>query len=423
MTSIKEWFGSSIRPISWHFLQCGVIGMSPAENEAFTNFLLQKVAEYEALGYRPTAFKKMLSSQGGEETVRQLLSKDRLTEGFSRLWELNRLDLSVEALIVESPWRPFFDNALLLKAEKLLKQSNYDFKPLTTLNSSSTLSLTKESLELAPSHQQASYPPKLPKQQPNTMSFSAFCASLGAPLANRADRWCSYSAKRRLGIFNIWADRLKGSRYLLWDDATLSTDKRIGAKELGRILTEIMAAGHVAYGILSEAKDIDASTRTRGRFDEQQLLLLRLEKEGANIVAHVQGIVPAASVANNRPEAARPFDSAIDDLDAPPAGQNVPERISHRGGTGYRRDMAVRRYVIQRSKGACEHCGKLGFELPDGSFYVEAHHIIALSEQGPDTVSNVIALCPDHHRQAHYGKNAEALEQAFIKKLQSLGKY
>lgn len=40
--------------------------------------------------------------------------------------------------------------------------------------------------------------------------------------------------------------------------------------------------------------------------------------------------------------------------------------------------------------------------------------------RGPDTVANVIALCADHHRQAHYGKDSEALEAAFLDKLRTL---
>ena len=51
--------------------------------------------------------------------------------------------------------------------------------------------------------------------------------------------------------------------------------------------------------------------------------------------------------------------------------------------------------------------------MTNGERYIEAHHIIALSNQGKDTVDNVIALCPEHHRQAHYGHEAEDLEVKF----------
>jgi 5-methylcytosine-specific restriction protein A len=58
--------------------------------------------------------------------------------------------------------------------------------------------------------------------------------------------------------------------------------------------------------------------------------------------------------------------------------------------------------------------------MNDGSLYVEAHHVIALSAAGPDTVENVIALCPSHHREAHYGKQADLLERKFILRLKEL---
>ena len=35
-------------------------------------------------------------------------------------------------------------------------------------------------------------------------------------------------------------------------------------------------------------------------------------------------------------------------------------------------------------------------------------------------MSNVIALCANHHREAHYGENAEALEMDFINVLRNL---
>ncbi|MGH8672363.1 MAG: HNH endonuclease, partial [Burkholderiales bacterium] len=31
------------------------------------------------------------------------------------------------------------------------------------------------------------------------------------------------------------------------------------------------------------------------------------------------------------------------------------------------------------------------------------HHVAALSEGGADTDDNVVALCPNHHREAHHG--------------------
>jgi 5-methylcytosine-specific restriction endonuclease McrA len=57
---------------------------------------------------------------------------------------------------------------------------------------------------------------------------------------------------------------------------------------------------------------------------------------------------------------------------------------------------------------------KVGKMSGDDSRYLEAHHIIALAKQGPDTVENVIALCSSDHREAHYGKKRIAMENEML---------
>ncbi len=205
---------------------------------------------------------------------------------------------------------------------------------------------------------------------------------------------------RGIAVFTIWADRLHGDRYPLWDDARRSDDTRAGARELKQVIQAVMSAGHKAYGIRSEARILGAATRERGYFDEDQLLVLGLENDGANVIAKVLGTVPAIDVAGGRLGPLAVFESAIDDLGSPPPGNFAPERRASHGGTGYRRDPEVRDFVIRRAKGVCEYCGSAGFKMADGSPYLEAHHVIALSALGPDTVNNVIALCPSHHREA-----------------------
>jgi 5-methylcytosine-specific restriction protein A len=65
--------------------------------------------------------------------------------------------------------------------------------------------------------------------------------------------------------------------------------------------------------------------------------------------------------------------------------------------------------VIARASGKCEFCGRVDFTTVNGTPYLEAHHILSLSANGPDSDSNVIALCASHHREAHYGRNWEEL--------------
>jgi hypothetical protein len=94
----------------------------------FTNFLREKAKEAERkIRYRPSYFLAMLETEGGYRTALKLLSSNDVSDGFVKLWEHGRLDLSVEALVVESEWRQVFDPALLALAEKKLKKAKYAF--------------------------------------------------------------------------------------------------------------------------------------------------------------------------------------------------------------------------------------------------------------------------------------------------------
>jgi 5-methylcytosine-specific restriction protein A len=115
------------------------------------------------------------------------------------------------------------------------------------------------------------------------------------------------------------------------------------------------------------------------------------------------------------------MESAVDDLSDVPKGNHFPDRAKVVTQVT-KRDNQVRKYVLKRAKGKCEYCGVQGFTTTNGGFYIETHHIIALCDSGRDTVDNVIALCPQHHRQAHYGIDAESLEAEFVARLKELNK-
>ena len=85
-------------------------------------------------------------------------------------------------------------------------------------------------------------------------------------------------------------------------------------------------------------------------------------------------------------------------------------------GQVFVRSEVVRRLVRLRAKGQCEWCGQPGFQTSDGSFYIETHHIVPLSEGGPDSVSNVVAICPNHHREAHHGKTKDKMRLSLIRR-------
>lgn len=83
-------------------------------------------------------------------------------------------------------------------------------------------------------------------------------------------------------------------------------------------------------------------------------------------------------------------------------------------GKAYKRLKSVRDHVLTRSRGLCEFpgCGQQGFLTVGGGHYLETHHAIPLCEGGADSPSNVIALCANHHRQAHFAVERDNLRVA-----------
>ena len=76
----------------------------------------------------------------------------------------------------------------------------------------------------------------------------------------------------------------------------------------------------------------------------------------------------------------------------------------------YNRCPKVAAWVLRHAKGACERCKKPApFRGLDGLPFLETHHIRTLAEGGPDVVKNVVALCPNCHRECHSSLGADAL--------------
>jgi 5-methylcytosine-specific restriction protein A len=73
--------------------------------------------------------------------------------------------------------------------------------------------------------------------------------------------------------------------------------------------------------------------------------------------------------------------------------------------TAFIRDPDVIAEALFRASGQCEDCKKKApfFRKSDGRPYLEVHHKIPLAKGGKDTIDNVLALCPNCHRKAHFG--------------------
>ena len=54
-----------------------------------------------------------------------------------------------------------------------------------------------------------------------------------------------------------------------------------------------------------------------------------------------------------------------------------------------------------------------------GGIYLETHHVFPLSLSGPDIEWNVVAICPNDHRRAHFASDKNEIRARLVEHLVS----
>jgi hypothetical protein len=76
--------------------------------------------------YNASYFLQMVERHGGVEAARQLVTSAAPATGFVHLWERNRLDLTVEALVTDNEqWHPLFSRDELRQTKARLCEYHY----------------------------------------------------------------------------------------------------------------------------------------------------------------------------------------------------------------------------------------------------------------------------------------------------------
>ena len=103
-----------------------------------------------------------------------------------------------------------------------------------------------------------------------------------------------------------------------------------------------------------------------------------------------------------------------------PDGIKEPEKTySH--VTNFNRDPKVKAWILKEAVGKCECCDSdAPFTTAEGEPFLEVHHLRRLADGGSDTVENAVALCPNCHREMHYGINKLVLIDLMYEKLSRL---
>jgi len=104
-----------------------------------------------------------------------------------------------------------------------------------------------------------------------------------------------------------------------------------------------------------------------------------------------------------------------------PKGNEKPKR-STTSTDQIERDPDVVAWVLDAANGTCECCVSAApfVRAKDGTGYLEVHHVKTLGDGGSDTTENAVALCPNCHRELHYGINSADLVQQLYAKVSRL---
>jgi hypothetical protein len=98
----------------------------PPEDRLSTEFDTRMHGIYrrakDEVSYDAPQLLQMLDAHGGLETAKVLLHRDELSDGYIALWERGRLDLTVEALVLEPRWESLFTEEELNTARRRLRQ-------------------------------------------------------------------------------------------------------------------------------------------------------------------------------------------------------------------------------------------------------------------------------------------------------------
>lgn len=80
-------------------------------------------------GYTATIFLQMLNEYRGVMTAKMLINSTKPSDGYTALYLRKRLDLTVEAVVVENErWHGLFTDEELARARRRLKEYHYELR-------------------------------------------------------------------------------------------------------------------------------------------------------------------------------------------------------------------------------------------------------------------------------------------------------
>jgi len=95
------------------------------EEEFYQEMVNIYIRAKDEVAYLATRYLQMVNEHGGVTTAKILINSEKPSDGYTALWELGRLDLTVEALVQDSKWATLFRPEEIERARQRLKKYGY----------------------------------------------------------------------------------------------------------------------------------------------------------------------------------------------------------------------------------------------------------------------------------------------------------
>jgi hypothetical protein len=102
--------------------------MARVENDLHAE-MVQIHADAKEIGYNASRFIQMVNEQGSVAAAKHLINSTQPSEGFTRLWELRRLDITVEARALKPEYRSLFTSSELARCRQRLADYGWARQP------------------------------------------------------------------------------------------------------------------------------------------------------------------------------------------------------------------------------------------------------------------------------------------------------
>jgi 5-methylcytosine-specific restriction protein A len=233
----------------------------------------------------------------------------------------------------------------------------------------------------------------------------------GEPAANPnyCYEWCFRNDKAKVAVLNVWHEQLvekDGDIQITINirkvgDESSNTSRKRMAQSMDSLIRVASMYNWTIRAIIMDGRQLNDGTEKASQrmLDEMEWHIRHYDADTGECLL-VRG--PGKSM-------------FVDQFDLRKEEQNQKSVTAN----VYERSEQVRRHALERADGNCEYCGELGFMTISGRRYLETHHIEPLSLGGKDDLKNVIALCPHHHRYAHYSQDMESFKNALNEILSS----